>query len=109
MESVPKKSTSTSLIAKILALNTPESRKDNSNWYIKYSNRAGGIDNFIGADLTSEWYKRNLYMYSMIQKLTTTSDDQVVLLLGSGHVSIIEKFIRDDDRFEIVELKDILK
>ena len=109
METFPVNSTSKSLITRLINLNTSKSRKENSSWYIKYANRAGETNNFVGAYLASEWYKRNLYMYSLVQKLTTPLDEKVVLLLGWGHISIIEEFIKNDDRFEIVELIDILE
>ena len=109
METFPEYSTSNSLITRLLEMNTPQYRKLDCSWYINYTNRGGAATNFVGAYLTSEWYKRNLYMYSMVQKLTTTTDENVVVLLGASHIAMIERFIKDDDRFEIVELKDILK
>jgi hypothetical protein len=108
METSFPKATSQSLITRTLELNTSLSRARNRSWYIKYANRGGEAENFVGAYLASEWFKRNLYMYSLVQKLTDNSDDRIVLLLGAGHISMIEQFIKDDDRFEIVELKDIL-
>lgn len=108
METSFPKATSASLITRMLDLNTSLSRRENRSWYIKYANRGGKPENFIGSYLASEWFRRNLYMYSLIQKLTDNTDEKVVLLLGAGHISMIEQFIKDDDRFEIVELKDVL-
>ena len=108
MEEFPASLASKSLTERLLDLNTAKSRKENRSWYIKYANRGGNADNFVGTYLTSEWYRRNLYMYSLVQKLTDTKDNMVVLLLGAGHISMIEQFIKDDDRFEVIELKDIL-
>lgn len=97
------------LSQKLLWLNTEENRRSNRGWYVTFANRGGSDKTYVGAYLTSEWYKRNLYMYSLVQKNTAASDERIVLLLGSGHVSMIEQFVKDDDRFEKVELKDILK
>jgi hypothetical protein len=74
MEEFPLSSTSKSLTARLLDLNTAKSRKENRSWYIKYANRGGDTDNFVGAYLTAEWFRRNLYMY---QKLTDTKDNMV--------------------------------
>jgi len=100
--------TSHSLITRTLNLNSSSSRQKNRSWYINYANRGGKPEEFIGPYLASEWFRRNLYMYSLVQKLTESTDEKVVLLLGAGHISIIEQFIKDDDRFEIIELKDLL-
>jgi hypothetical protein len=98
-----------SIIQKLLNLNTELYRKSNRSWYITFANRGGDLTTFVGAYLASEWFKRNLYMYSQVQKNTKPADERVVLLLGAGHTSMIETFIKDDDKFELVELKDIIK
>ena len=83
--------------------------KQDINWYLGTANRGGKIDNFVGAFLVSEWYRRNLYMYSLIQKLTESKDDKIMVLLGAGHTAMLREFIKHDPNFEIVELKTILK
>jgi hypothetical protein len=47
-------------------------------------------------------------MYSLIQKLTQPQDQRIMILLGSGHISMIKKFIDDEQLFEPVELKDLI-
>ncbi len=107
---VPQKQLSKQgLIQKILGQNTAASRRKNSGWYIQVANRAGDSTNFVGAYLASEWFRRNLYMYAQLQKHTNARDRYVVLLLGAGHVAMMKKFIEEDNRFEILELKDVLK
>jgi uncharacterized iron-regulated protein len=81
----------------------------NIKWYLETANKAGKTDNFVGAYLVSEWYRRNLYMYSLIQKLTENKDTKIMVLLGAGHTAMLREFIKYDSNFEIVELKDILK
>jgi hypothetical protein len=81
----------------------------NVKWYLETANKAGKTDNFVGAYLVSEWYRRNLYMYSLIQKLTENKDTKIMVLLGAGHTAMLREFIKYDSNFEIVELKDILK
>lgn len=97
------------LTSLILDLNTEQSRRINSSFYIKTLNRAGQTDNFGGAFSVSEWYKRNLYMYSLIQKQLQSTAQRSVILLGAGHIAIIKKFIEDEGLYEIIELKDIMK
>jgi pheromone shutdown protein TraB len=97
-----------SLTALLEDNNTPAYRTTNNGFYIKYINRAGTQDDFAGADAVNAWYKRNLYMYSLIQKLTQPQDQRIMILLGSGHVSMIKKFIDDEHIFKVVELKDLI-
>ncbi|OWK71654.1 DUF5694 domain-containing protein [Pedobacter sp. AJM] len=92
----------------ILDLNTEASRNQNAGFYLQSINRAGSRENFAGAYSVSEWYRRNLYMYALVQKITQPADKRIVILLGAGHISLIKQFIALENRFKIVELKDIL-
>ena len=100
-----KKFTLTQLL---LMNNTPESRKANYSAYVTLFNRAGALANFKGADVVDVWYKRNLYMYSLVQKLTESKDKRVVVVLGSGHIALFKQLIDLDENFKVVELKDVL-
>lgn len=93
----------------ILDVNTRESNASNLGWYFDYANRAGAKDVFVGANLVSEWYKRNLHMYSLVQKLTAANDKSIVVLAGAGHTAILREFVKNDARFELVEVEDVLK
>jgi predicted Zn-dependent peptidase len=74
----------------LLMNNTPEYRKANYSAYVTLFNRAGALNNFKGADVVNIWYKRNLYMYSLVQKLTESKDKRVVVVLGSGHIALFK-------------------
>ncbi len=83
--------------------------KQDINWYLQTANKGGKIDNFVGAFLVSEWYRRNLYMYALIQKLTESKDDKIMVLLGAGHTAMIREFVEHNPDFEIIELATVLK
>ena len=69
---------------------------------------AGSSNDFNGVFLTSEWYKRNLYMWSLIQKHTNKSDERIMILLGSSHVAMLELFIKENNEWGIKELKEVM-
>nr|WP_199156296.1 DUF5694 domain-containing protein [Pedobacter sp. ASV2] len=93
----------------ILDKNTEESRRENAGFYLQMLNKAGAKNNFAGAYLVSEWYRRNLYMYSLIQKITQSTDKKIAILLGSGHIAMLKQFIDVEGKFKVVELKEVLK
>jgi Family of unknown function (DUF5694) len=70
---------------------------------------AGKSDNFIGPFLVSEWYKRNIYMLSIIQKLTETTDKKIMILAGSSHIAMMKEFLLLNKNYKIVELKEVLE
>lgn len=104
-----KKIAKFSLTELLLDYNTKASNEENINWYIETALKGGKTDNFVGAYLVSEWYRRNLYMYALVKKLTESKDDKVMVLLGAGHAAMLKEFIVHDPTFEIVELATVLK
>lgn len=98
-----------SLQEMMLYYNTKQAENENLQWYLEVANRAGNPDDFTGPSLVSNWYKRNLYMYSLIQKLTESTDTKIMVLVGAGHAALIREFITHDPEFEIVELATVLK
>lgn len=99
----------TSLIDLTNYLNSPELRDMSNEFHNEIPLKAGGHDNFIGPFLTAEWYKRNLYMWSMIQKHTNEKDKRIMVLVGASHVAILEQYIDQHDKWHEVSLKSILE
>lgn len=93
----------------MIYFNEDKYRKNDINWYVNLANKGGGKDNFVGAYLASEWYKRNLYMYSVIQKAIEKGDDKIMILSGASHIAMFKEFINYNPEWKTVELKDIIK
>jgi len=98
-----------SLTALLLDFNLPANLKANKGTYLDIFNRAGRPDNFAGAYLVSEWYRRNLYMYSLVQKTLGTNGERAMVLVGAGHAAMLREFIALDSQLRLVELKTVLK
>lgn len=96
-----------SLLELTYHMNTTGFRKMSNEFHNEIPLLAGNRDNFIGPYLTSEWFKRNLYMWSLIQK-DVHDDDRIMVLLGASHAAIIKKFIDENDTWKVVELQDLM-
>lgn len=69
----------------------------------------GGIDNKIGVEVLSNWYKKHLEVWSYIQKDNRVDNDQkIVIIYGASHVSILKKMIETNKDWKITELESIL-
>lgn len=90
-------------------INNGEFRKLSNNWHNNIMLLAGDSNDFSGPQLTSEWFKRNLYMWSLIQKNTIGSDDRIMVLIGGSHAAMIDLFIRENQNWKVKELKEIMK
>ncbi|MFP2996835.1 DUF5694 domain-containing protein [Spongiivirga sp. MCCC 1A20706] len=98
-----------SLVELTYYLNTPEMRKFSNYFHNNLMLLAGDTDDFNGPLLTSEWYKRNLYMWSLAQKNTMDTDERIMILVGASHAAMFELFINENDDWKIKELHEIVK
>lgn len=62
----------------------------------------------VGADMTAQWYKRNLRVYANIWHALEEDDDRVVLLMGQNHVWPLRHFFRGNPEFEIIPVEEVL-
>jgi len=91
-----------------LALNSEESKYAQNNVHNNLMSLAGSTQEFNGVFLSSEWYKRNLYMWSLAQKQTTDSDKRIMILAGASHTAIMELFIKENRDWNIKHFKDVI-
>ncbi|GAA3998052.1 hypothetical protein GCM10022408_05980 [Hymenobacter fastidiosus] len=88
--------------------NTPRSLTANQRGYFDQLNRAGVVGDFAGPYLVSEWYRRNLYRFSIVQKTMTPADGRALVLAGAGHAAMLRGFAELAPRFRPQELQDVL-
>jgi hypothetical protein len=60
-------------------------------------------------DLVTNWYKRNLRMFTNINRITEFPDDRILLIVGSGHGKILRDFASDAPQYCLVEAATYLK
>ena len=92
----------------LLAQNTQTYRNADLGFYTNLLTKAGEPNNFIGADVAAQWYKRNIYMYSLIQKKISPDDQKVMIILGASHIAALEVFFKLNPAYKIVELADVI-
>lgn len=89
--------------------NDGKRRKEDLNWYLSVANQGGAKDNFVGAYLASEWYRRNLYMYSLIQKKIEPEDERIMILAGASHIGMFKDFMDKNPEWKSVELQELME
>jgi hypothetical protein len=64
----------------------------------------------IGAELTADWYRRNIMIYTkMINQVDYEKDKAIFLIMGGDHIPIIETLFDANPYFEVVETSHWLK
>ena len=89
-------------------LNTKEMRYFSNDFHNNLMLVAGDTNDFSGPTLTSEWFKRNLFMWSLIQKHTDEKDERILVLAGASHAAMFDLFISNNNDWKVVELKDVM-
>lgn len=73
-----------------------------------YLNGGFLLDEHRGADILGmHWYNRNLRIYRNIQRITTSSDDRILVLFGAGHMGILKHLFECDPTYRLVRLIDL--
>ena len=101
-------SSNKSLTEKLIYTNDSIERRKDINWYLSIANQGGEKGNFVGSYLASEWYRRNLYMYSIIQKEVEITDERIMILAGGSHIAMFKDFIDYNPEWKTIELKEIM-
>jgi hypothetical protein len=88
--------------------NKPEEVAANIELYNEISVKAGTLENTAGATMVSQWYKRNLLIWSSIQKIVNENDKKVMVLFGGGHTAILDQIVRYNRNWKKADLRKVL-
>ncbi len=81
-------------------LNQPEVQKKQHRVYFTIV-RIGAGDRYPGASWVQAWYGRNLRIFANLIRLVTSPDDRILLIIGAGHVYLLERFARESAFFRV--------
>jgi hypothetical protein len=105
-DSVVKRNSITEVLKYI---NKKELLQKNLSLYLKYMAKIGAGENYMGAEAVSDWYLRNLAIYSNVITQINANDKYVILIFGQGHIPILKHLLQNNDDFEVVEVNSVLK
>lgn len=66
-------------------------------------------DNYAGASLVSNWYERNLKIFSNINEIASDPEDRILVIYGQGHIPLLKQFARDSPYFTVVNAIEYLE
>ncbi len=64
---------------------------------------------YAQSDLVTNWYKRNLRIFTNVARITDFGKDRILLIIGSGHLKILREFAIDSPNFCLVDTEAYLK
>ena len=82
--------------------NDPEGRRAEHQLYIRWIARIGLGDQYPGANwLSHSWYDRNLKIYVNLTRITESAEDRILLIIGAGHVYLVQQFLEESGDYVI--------
>lgn len=64
--------------------------------------RIGDLNNNVGMNWLSWWYKRNLIMFANLTRLIDSKQEHVLFIVGNSHSIIINNFLKESEICEVV-------
>jgi hypothetical protein len=94
----------------IISNNTPEVIASGADLYNLVYARVGEGQEYPGADLASDFYRRNMRIYANILRQIDFAHDKAILVyIGSGHVSFLKEIFSSSLLFEVEDVVSVLR
>lgn len=91
-----------SIIDMYIQWNEPENIRLDHQGYIRWNARIGLGDQYPGANwLSHYWYDRNLKIYVNLTRITESADERILLIIGAGHVYLVQQFFEESGDYTI--------
>ena len=89
------------IIDMYIRFNKPEGRFADHQVYLQIA-RVGLGDQYPGANWVSHsWYDRNLKIYVNLTRIAESADDRILLIIGAGHVYLVQQFLEESGDYII--------
>jgi len=70
--------------------------------------RIGRGNDYLGPDMRTRWYNRNLRIFHNIQRITRSPDERILVIIGSGHLPILRHAVEASPEFDLEEVSTYL-
>ncbi|HYW10938.1 MAG TPA: DUF5694 domain-containing protein, partial [Longimicrobium sp.] len=96
----------TSSVGGILADANSAKADSMHGWYLVMAT-IGRDSVYKGAEEVASWYTRNLYIFANIARVATPGE-RVLVIMGSGHGTLLRQFIDESPDLELVSAEPYL-
>jgi len=76
----------------LLRANDPENLRHNHRFNVNLV-RVGAETLYVGADVILRWYERNMKIFVNLTRITTSPQDRILVIIGSGHIPLLTHFV----------------
>jgi hypothetical protein len=83
------------------ALNDPAQLAADHALYLRFAGVGAG-DGYVGAELLSRWYERNLHIFSNLAAMAEPGD-RILVIIGAGHAPTLREFVASHPAMVLVD------
>ena len=69
----------------------------------------GGSGDYVGADMGSAWYNRNLRIFSNIIRLPSQANERILVIIGGGHVPILQHLFENSPEYKLLKVDSYIR
>jgi hypothetical protein len=91
----------------LVMLNEPALQRETLDMYLQLA-RVRDEDDFVGAKVVAEWYRRNFCIFANIAAAVDSPQDRVIVLFGQGHAPYLRELVQSSPDLELVEANEYL-
>ena len=88
------------LLEQFYEINTKEYKMETFNFY-NFLATMHTNEKLEGADIITDFYKRNLRMYSNFCDIPLTKSDRVLIILGATHTAYFDVFLENNPKYKV--------
>ena len=92
----------------LLYMNTDSKVTEDVGFYYRQAHFSEPGD-WAGADLVSDWFRRNMRIYSNIVKLVDSPNERVLVIYGAGHLGWLRQNFSSDPTIRLRKLAEFVK
>jgi len=96
------------LIRSLLHHSSQERARISHGMYLVGNAKAGQGDDYLGPDSRTRWYNRNLRIFNNIQRIPVEKADRVLVIIGAGHLPILQLCTKSSPDYLFVSAEDVL-
>jgi len=97
-----------SVIETLLYMNADERVAEDVGYYYREAHLSEPGD-WAGADLVSDWFRRNIRIYSNVAQLIDAPNERMLVIFGAGHLGWLRHDFASDPSFRLRKLADFVK
>lgn len=80
-------------------MNEPDNLHRAHSVYLDFFVPVAVGDDYAGADMVAEWYRRNLRIFANLTRIATEPDARIFVVFGQGHIPILRQAVIDHSDF----------